>query len=70
MKIFVFVSEFFNTNLFYRFKIIQIVKNWNLTCVRGLEISIQRVHKYCPPLHSLQHNSPRDLRKAVLHLTT
>ena len=70
-KIFVFVSEFFfNTNLFYRFKSIQIAKNLNLTCVRRLEVSVQKVHKYRPPLHSSQHNSLRDLRKVVLHLTT
>ena len=30
--------SFFHINLFYRFKIIQIAKNLNLTCVRGLEI--------------------------------
>ena len=36
--LFLFPS-FFNINLLYRFKIIQIAKNWNDTCVRGLEIS-------------------------------
>ena len=62
--------SFFHINLFYRFKIIEIAKNLNLTCVRGLEISFQKVRKYRPPLHSSQNNSPRDLRKAVLRLTT
>ena len=41
--------SFFNINLFYRFKIIQIAKNLNLPCVRGLEISVQKVRKYRPP---------------------
>ena len=36
--LFLFPS-FFNINLLYMFKIIQIAKNWNDTCVRGLEIS-------------------------------
>ena len=31
--------NFFNINLFYMFKFIQLVKNWNDACVRGLEIS-------------------------------
>ena len=62
--------SFFPINLFCRFKIRQIAKNLNLTCVRGLEISFQKVRKYRPPLHSSQNNSPRDLRKAVLRLTT
>ena len=62
--------SFFPINLFYRFKIRQIAKNLNLTCVRGLEISFQKVRKYRPPLHGSQNNSPRDLRKAVLRLTT
>ena len=52
------------------FKIIQIAKNWNDTCVRGLEISHWKVRKYRPPLQSSQSNSPRDLRKAVVRLTT
>ena len=42
-KIFVFVPSFFSINLFYMFKIIQIAKNWNDTCVRGLEISHWKV---------------------------
>ena len=62
--------SFFNINLFYMFKIIQTAKNWNDTCVRGLEISHWKVRKYRPPLQSSQSNSPRDLRKAVLRLTT
>ena len=61
--------SFFNINLFYRFKIIQIAKILNLTCVRGLEISVQKVRKYHLPLYSSQ-NSPRHLRKAVLHLAS
>ena len=36
--LFLFAS-FFNINLLYMFKIIQIARNWNDTCVRGLEIS-------------------------------
>ena len=36
--VFLFPS-FFNINLLYVFKIIEIAKNWNDTCVRGLEIS-------------------------------
>ena len=36
--LFLFPS-FFNINLLFMFKIIQIAKNWNATCVRGLEIS-------------------------------
>ena len=36
--LFLFPS-FFNINLLYMFKFIQIAKNWNDTCVRGLEIS-------------------------------
>ena len=35
--LFLFPS-FFNINLWYMFKIIQIAKNWNDTCVQGLEI--------------------------------
>ena len=60
---------FFNINLLYMFKIIQIAKNWNDTCVRGLEISHWKVRKYRPPLQSSQNNSPRDLRKAVVRLS-
>ena len=67
--LFLFPS-FFNINLLYMFKIIQIAKNWNDTCVRGLEISHWKVRKYRPPLQSSQSNSPRDLRKAVVRLTT
>ena len=62
--------RFFNINLLYMFKIIQIAKNWNDTCVRGLEISHWKVRKYHPPLQSSQSNSARDLRKAVVRLTT
>ena len=40
--LFLFPS-FFNINLLYMFKIIQIAKNWNDTCVRGLEISHWKV---------------------------
>ena len=36
--LFLFPS-FFNINLLFMFKIIQIAKNWSDTCVRGLEIS-------------------------------
>ena len=36
--LFLFPS-FFNINLLYMFKFIQIAKNWNDTCVRELEIS-------------------------------
>ena len=36
--LFLFPS-FFNINLLYMFKIIQIARNWNDTCVRELEIS-------------------------------
>ena len=32
-------QSLFNINLLYMFKIIHIAKNWNDTCVRGLEIS-------------------------------
>ena len=67
--LFLFPS-FFNINLLYMFKIIQIAKNWNDTCVRGLEISLWKVRKYRPPLQSSQNNSPRDLRKAVVRFTT
>ena len=67
--LFLFPS-FFNINLLYMFKIIQITKNWNDTCVRGQEISHWKVRKYRPPLQSSQNNSPRDLRKAVVRLTT
>ena len=67
--LFLFPS-FFNINLLYMFKIIQIAKNWNDTCVRGLETSHWKVRKYRPPLLSSQNNSPRDLHKAVVRLTT
>ena len=53
--LFLFPS-FFNINLFYMSKIIQIAKNWNDTCVRGLEISHWKVRKYRPPLQSSQNN--------------
>ena len=38
-KVLFLFPSFFNINLFYMFKIIQIVKNWNDTCVQRLEIS-------------------------------
>ena len=69
-KFFFLFPSFFNINLLYMFKIIQIAKNWNDTCVRGLEISHWKVRKYRPPLQSSQSNSPRGLRKAVVRLTT
>ena len=69
-KFLLLFPSFFNINLLYMFKIIQIAKNWNDTCVRGLEISHWKVRKYRPPLQSSQSNSPRDLRKAVVRLST